>query len=374
MIIMKKIAVLGANYPLLSFYKQAKQLGYEIYSFASGDDTICSKYADYFYPISFTETDEIIKICKKNNIDGVISFSLESALPYVYKISRELGVPCNSEGCEKLTANKFTMRERLNLLNVSIPSYQILDSNEENVNIPFPLIVKPVDSGGSQGVTLVLDKVDLTNAIDSALEFSSSKQIIVEQYIDGREFSIESISYRGEHYILAITDKITTGPPNFVELEHHQPADISNELKEKITSLVFSTLNALKVEYGAAHTEVKLDDNGSAYVIELGARMGGDFITSDLVKLSTGYDFVNGVLEISCGEFNTPKQLDNKYAGVYFLSKQTNNLLNYIKNYKDYTAIKDCDFNNEIILVQRNADRAGYFIYQQMNSRFKIED
>ena len=67
-------------------------------------------------------------------------------------------------------------------------------------------------------------------------------------------------------------------------------------------------------------------------------------------------------------------QLDNKYAGVYFLSKQTNNLLNYIKNYKDYTAIKDCDFNNEIILVQRNADRAGYFIYQQMNSRFKIED
>lgn len=369
---MKKIAVLGANYPLLSSYNQAKQLGYEIYSFANGDDTICSKYADYFYPISFTETDEIIKICKKNNIDGVTSFSLESALPYVYKISRELGVPCNSDECEKLTANKFTMRERLNLLNVSIPLYQILDSNEESVNIPFPVIVKPIDSGGSQWVTLVLDKVDLTNAIERALEFSSSKQIIVEQYIDGREFSIESISYRGEHYILAITDKITTGPPNFVELEHHQPADISNELKENITTLVINTLNALKVEYGAAHTEVKLDDNGSAYVIELGARMGGDFITSDLVKLSTGYDFVKGVLEISCGQFHVPMLTYSKFSGIYFLSEQTDYVLKYIQGQEKNEYIIDYDINGEVVLAKSNRDRAGYFIYQQDNSRFNI--
>ena len=105
---MKKIAVLGANYQYLSFYLQAEELGYEIYSFGKEcDDHISAeKYADHFYDISFTEKENILEICKLEGVQGVTSFLIESALPYVYYVSRGLGVPCNSPLCEALTANK----------------------------------------------------------------------------------------------------------------------------------------------------------------------------------------------------------------------------------------------------------------------------
>lgn len=362
----KKIAVLGANYQYLSFYRQAKALGYEIYSFGREcDDHISAeKYADHFYDLSFTEKDKILDICLSEGVQGVTSFLIESALPYVYYISRGLGVPCNSPECEALTANKYTMREQMRKERVSIPAYMALQSREE-VNIPFPVIVKPADSGGSRGITLIRDKQDFDKALQRALEWSPSRTALVEQFVEGREFSIESISYQGKHYVIQITDKVTTESPFFVELAHHQPANLNDKQWNAIKDLTIQMLNALKVEYGASHTEIKMDADGTPYVIEMGARMGGDYIQSDLVRLSTGYDFVNGVLEIATGSFTEPYFTLNKKSGVYFLCEETKaRVLPYIRNRNLYPFIVDADIWGDIKSVQCNSDRGGYFIYQ----------
>ncbi len=364
---MKKIAVLGANYQYLSFYRQAKELGYEIYSFGKEcDDHISAeKYADHFYDISFTEKEKILEICKLEGVQGVTSFLIESALPYVYYVSRGLGVPCNSPLCEALTANKYTMREQLRKEGVSIPAYQVVHAKDEDIDIPFPVIVKPADSGGSRGVTLIHDKNEFEKALQRALSWSPSKTALVEQFIEGREFSIESISYQGKHYVVQITDKVTTGAPFFVELQHHQPADLTEKQWGDIKNLTIQMLDALKVEYGASHTEIKMDANGIPYVIEMGARMGGDFIQSDLVRLSTGYDLVGGVLEVATGKFTKPEYSSLQKSGVYFLCEETKDIvLPYIQNKEKYPFIVDADIWGSIQTVQCNSDRGGYFIYQ----------
>ena len=242
-----KIAVLGANYQYLSFYKQAKALGYEIISFGrEEDDHVCSELADKFYNISFTEKEQILKICKQEGVDGVTSFLIESALPYVYYISRGLGIPCNSKECESLIRDKLTMRERMKEMNISIPAYAVVHSKVDNYNILFPVVVKPADSGGSRGVTLVYERGQLEIAIERALEWSPSKTVMLEQFVGGREFSIEAISFEGKHYIVQITDKVTTGSPYFVELAHHQPADLTIRQWDDIKELTIS-------EIGRAH-------------------------------------------------------------------------------------------------------------------------
>jgi biotin carboxylase len=298
-------------------------------------------------------------------VEGVTSFLIESALPYVYYIMRGLGLPCNSVECERLTANKYTMREQLRKEQVSIPQYAAIHSLDEMPDIPLPVIIKPADSGGSRGITLVRRPEELPHALERALGWSPSKTALVEQYIDGREFSIEAISFEGKHYILQVTDKVTTGAPYFVELAHHQPAALTSSQRKSIENLTIDMLNALKVGYGASHTEIRFDQNDTPYIIEMGARMGGGFITSDLVKLSTGYDFVNGTIEVSTGHFTVPIVKPLAYSGVYLLSAETKDkVLPYIEHADQHPEVVDADIWGEIQPVKCNSDRGGYFIYQ----------
>lgn len=361
-----KIAVIGANYQYLSFYKQTKALGYEIYSFARAiDDNPCWEIADHHYDLAFKDMDKILEVCKKEGVQGVTTFLLESALPCMYFVAEGLGTPCNSKECQEITANKFNMREQMRKYGVSIPSYQLVRSKTDKIDIPYPIIVKPADNGGSRGVTLAKTEKELGVALDRAFGYSPNQTVLIEQFIEGREFSVESITCKGKHFVLQITDKVTTGAPFFVELAHHQPADLTDKQRQDITNLTIQMLDALKIENSAGHTEIKMDANGVPYIIEMGPRMGGGYISSDLVRLSTGYDYVKGVLEVATGQFVEPVFGEQKCSGVYFLCEETKDkVLPYIQNRDKYPFIFDADIWGRIQPVKCNSDRGGYFIYQ----------
>ncbi|NCC18144.1 MAG: ATP-grasp domain-containing protein [Bacteroidia bacterium] len=364
---MKKLAVIGANEPLECFYKQAKQLGYYLIGIAYEEGAVCKKYCDEFYPISFIDKDAVLEVCKYKKIDGITSFSLESALPTLIYVANNLGLISNSFECAKRLENKYTMRECFTANEITNPAYIIAKTEEEllNVNIPFPCIVKPVDSGGSQGVTKVDNSEELKHAFNRALEYSRNGGVIIEQFIDGREFSVEYISHNGHHYFLQITDKVTSGEPYFIELAHHQPAQVTNELSNRIKKMVVDALTALNIENSASHTEIKLDSKGNLYIIEVGARMGGDYITSDLVRLSTGYDFVKGVIDLALGDFQEPLLYDSKCSGIYFYSSLSPHIKEYIKSNEDNQIVIETHLNGiENNFCYRNGDRNGYFIYQ----------
>ena len=198
----------------------------------------------------------------------------------------------------------------------------------------------------------------------------SLKVLIIEEFIDGREVSVETISWEGKHYVLQITDKVTTGAPYFVELEHHQPTSLSTEIKKNIHSVVLKALTALNIKYGASHSELMITDSGDIKVVEIGARMGGDFIGSNLVKLSTGYDFLAGVIKVAMGTFEEPKITEENYSGVYFLSKETERLLPFIKNFREYPEIVEAAITSSTLKsIQSSGDRSGYVIYKSMEGR-----
>ena len=370
----EKIAVIGANEPLIPFYRQAKSLGYEIIGIAIEKGAVCKKYCDKFYPVSFTDKDDVVEVCRKEDVDGIVSFSLESALPTVAYVAKKLGLVSNSEESIKLTQSKFAQRQALEKAGIPVPKYYLIENedNLDNVNCRFPVIVKPVDSGGSQGICKVETKDKLEEAYKYAICFSRTSKVIIEEYIDGREFSVEYISHQGKHFFLQITDKVTSGAPRFVEMQHHQPADIPESVWNRIKEMVEGALTALKIENSASHTEIKWNSDDELFIIETGARMGGDYISSDLVRLSTGYDFVRGVIELAVGNFKEPQFSGHYHSGVYFYSQLAPKVGEIIRHHEVYPQIVEWGIENgPLAEVHSNADRSGYFLYKSdENKRF----
>lgn len=364
---MQKIAIIGASYLQLPLVKKAKEMGLEVYCFAWEEGAVCKDVTDYFYPISIVEHDEILKICQNVKIDGICTISSDVAAPTVAYVASKMGLIANEYEASVRANNKFLMRNAFMAAGIPCPQYRMVTSVEEakDINLSYPLIVKPSDRSGSLGVTKVLCEEELNLAIEKAIGVSFKKQAMVEEFIDGREISVEFISYKGKHYPLQITDKVTTEAPHFVELEHHQPAEFSTDELENIYSITKNALNALGLTNGASHSEYKITKDGRIAVMEIGGRMGGDFIGSDLVRLSTGYDFLKGVIEVALGLFEEPMKTLSKHSGVYFLAKETEYVKSVIENYRQYPDIVEAVItDNELRNVQCSADRSGYFIYQ----------
>lgn len=364
---MKKLAIIGASYLQLPLVLKAKEMGVETICFAWEDGAVCKDVADQFYPISIIDKEPILYKCQEIGIDGITSIASDTAVVTVNYVASRMGLISNSDDYSGVTTNKYLMRQCF--MENDIPSPKSMMVNNDNQyqvkGFLFPLIVKPTDRSGSRGVEKVLDPIQLEGAVARALKESFEHKAVIEEFVTGREISVESISYKGKHYVLQMTDKVTTGAPFFVELEHHQPSTLPETIKNKVKVIVLKALEALHIEYGASHSELKITNDGDIRVIEIGARMGGDFIGSNLVQLSTGYDFLKGVIEVAFDDFHEPVLSKHNYSGVYFLSEKTKYLKPFIDNWKTFSQIVDAGITDtELRPVECSGDRSGYLIYQ----------
>jgi biotin carboxylase len=362
---MKKIAIVGASYLQLPLVKRAKEMGFETHCFAWEEGAVCKDVSNYFYPISILDKDLIYEKCSQIQIDGITTIATDMAIPTICYTAEKLGLISNSYKSAVSSTNKGLMRNAFVKADVKSPKFIEVASFNQNdfLSFQFPLIVKPVDRSGSRGVSKVNDYAQLRDGINSACKESFSKQCIVEEFIEGVEVSVESISWDGEHHILAITDKVTTNAPYFVELAHHQPSMLNQEILTALARETSKALTALDVEYGAGHSEFKITGDGKIYNIEVGARMGGDFIGSHLVQLSTGYDFLQGVINVALNQFEKPQVISTKsYAGVYFLSKETESLLEYFTKENPFD-VERLIQNQSLKNITNSNDRSGYLIY-----------
>lgn len=299
-----KIVIIGANNFQLPLILKAKSLGYETHVFAWKEGAVGAEYADYFYPISIVEKDEILEKCKEIKPDAVISVASDLATLTVNYLAEKLNLTGNSLECTKISTNKYEMRKAFKNAGVAVPQFVEVDENTklDEFEFKYPVIVKPTDRSGSRAITKVLKSSELKKAVKEATSVSFEKKAIIEEYIDGNEYSAECISYKGKHQLLAITKKETTGAPHFIETGHIQPAGLDEETNRKIEKEIYKALNSLKIENGASHSEFKINSKGEVRIIEIGARMGGDCIGSDLVQISTGYDFLKMVIDVALGK------------------------------------------------------------------------
>lgn len=369
---MKKLAVIGASYLQLPLVKKAKEMGLEVHCFAWAEGAVCKDMADYFYPISIVDKEDILTVCQAVRIDGICTIASDVAAPTVAYVANRMNLVGNDYEAAVRANNKYQMREAFVKAEVPCPKYtmitpEVLHSSEVVYMLKefkYPMIIKPSDRSGSLGVTKVEFPADLDSAIEFAMEKSFKHQAMVEEFIEGREISVEFISYNGVHYPLQITDKVTTEAPHFVELEHHQPSTLSEEMFATIYDITKTALNALGLTNGASHAEYKITRDGRIAIMEIGGRMGGDFIGSDLVRLSTGYDFVKGVIDVALGEFTEPVKTLNMCSGVYFLCKETQYLKTIIENWQDNPSFVEGEITDNVLReVTCSADRSGYVIY-----------
>ncbi len=371
---MKNVAIIGASYLQLPVYLKAKEIGIKTIGFAWEEGAVAKDYCDTFYPISIVEKELILEICQKENINGILSIASDVAVPTVSYVASKMGLTGNSIDSARYSTNKFLMRERLKEVGLNCPVFflikNISDARTVGKSISYPAIVKPVDRSGSKGVTKVLDENELKFATKIALKSSLCNQAIVEEFVEGIEVSVEMISYSGVHYGLTITDKETSGAPHFVELAHHQPSQLPQDIQKEIFEASKKGLDALEIGNGASHPEFIISSKG-IYVTEIGARMGGDFIGSDLVYLSTGYDFLKGVLQVAVGKFEIPEKSHKKFSGVYFYSEISKHVREFIDNEDQHNIVRSEITSEELIPLKQSADRSGYCIYQA-EKRIKI--
>jgi biotin carboxylase len=346
---MKKLAILGASYLQVPLIKKANEMGLETHVFAWENGAIGKEFASYFYPISILDKDSILGKCEEIGISGITTIGTDIAMPTVNYVANKLGLICNSLKATLISTDKYEMRKALFSNNIPCPKFSFYNSaNFVNAeNLQFPLIVKPTDRSGSRGVTKVNNVAEANVAISKALDNSINQRVIVEEFINSdREFSVEFISYNGVHFPLAITDKVTTREPYFVEVAHHQPANLNQFTIDKIFDVTIRVLNALQIENGASHTEVYLLENGDIRVVECAGRMGGELIGSHLVQLSTGFDFMMATIDVSLRQFDISKYLSIPklpYSGVYYIIAKPGVVTEIIDNSSNFPEVVYCE-------------------------------
>ncbi|WP_343248575.1 ATP-grasp domain-containing protein [Diplocloster hominis] len=374
---MKRLAIIGASYLQVPLIIKAKELEVETHVFAWGKNEPGEKCADFFYPISIIDKETILRECKKIGISGICSIASDLASITVNYVACAMGLVGNSIECTMMSTNKYMMRQAFEKNGDPSPkSYLVSDGIcLKNKSLKFPIIVKPTDRSGSRGITKLKTEENLEYAIQIAKEQGFEKKVLVEEYVYGEEYSIECISWRGKHSFIAMTKKYTTGAPHFIEMAHLQPALVSPEILNKVKRIVFHALDSLKIEFGASHTEIKIDKAGSINLIEIGGRMGGDLIGSKLVELSTGIDFVRAVIQIALSEKpNLDPIKETSAAAVrYIFSEKDMNVLGKIKlEHPEVLVSADIqEVGNG--KVTDSSNRYGYFLLESKDVRDLLE-
>ena len=356
----RKLAIIGASMGQLPIVKKAKEMGLHTVCFAWDKGAVCKEECDEFYPISIFEVDSIVDVCQQIGIDGVVSTASEETAKVVSEVAHSLGLNCTPPEVIDIIQNKELVRELTQSVEgLSKPAVWTLDEISE---IRYPCVVKPIKGSAKRGVTYCKNADNLHEALDYAS--SIGQKIIIEEYIDGDEFAIESLSFHGEHKVVQITRKVNTGIPHFVEIEHHHSPEIWNQHHEIVETIIPRILNSLGFTNGASHIEVKIK-NGNIFLIEVNPRGAGDHIDT-LIPLSTNCDFIGELIKIVLNSFREISINHNAYSGILFLVSQNKRILKYF-NDENYDWLYERELitqGDSLTQSTSNYERDGYIIYK----------
>lgn len=373
---MKKLLVLAAGLLQIPVIKKAREKGY--YVIAADDDPKAPGMAladKAIVPGGLMNEEKMVAIAKEEHIDGVIHPCSEVAMNVMGRINDELGLCGISKEIAIRATNKHLMREAFEKYGAPSPK-SILARDEEDAWLLFNndfdtnAILKPSRNSGSRGIAKVvkgISKKDFVVLYRRALDESRDHQVLIEQFIEGPEFSVEVIVWQGVPHVLAVTDKKTTEAPYFVELGHNQPSIYPDEIQQKLKDGAIAGCKALGLTYCAAHCELKIQ-NGEAYLMEIGARMGGDFISTELTHLSSGIDMVAATIDVVLGVEPNLKPVEEKHGVAirYFtpnpgivMSMEGEEMLKRPDVYDAEIYVKPGDKVRE---VKSSLDRSGHVI------------
>lgn len=302
---MKKLLLLGGPVFQKPVVERAKAMGLRVGVADISPDAPAAQIADDFFCGSIRDFDAMLEIAKEYLPDAIASGACDTSVVTVSKLCEELGLPGNSVEAALNSTDKHRMIECFARKGVAHPSFVVAkkeDIGQFAPEIPYPIIAKPTDSAGGRGVNLVHSREELMPALLAASEAGLSGDVLVEEYMIGPEVSVELLVVDGVAHVLQVTDKLTSGAPNYFEIGHCQPTSLKDEDRAAISELAKAAVLAVGLKNSAAHVEIIVTPNGPK-MVELGARLGGDWITSYLIQGSVGgIDMIECMVRIALGE------------------------------------------------------------------------
>lgn len=304
---MKKLLVLAAGILQLPIIRRAREMGFYVIAADADPAAPGLPYADKAIVADITLEEAMLAIARQEKIAGVIHPCSEVSMSVMGRINDEMGLHGISRQTALCATNKHLMRTAFERAGAPSPrSYCTEDVGQGYAlfsDIGGKALLKPSRSSGSRGIAAIgpgMPFAEFAWLFERSRRESRDASVMIEQFIDGPEFSVEIIIWNRTVNVLQVTDKKTTGEPFFVELGHSQPSCFPSSTVDTVRNAAIQGVAALCLNNCAAHAEVKLEA-GKAYLMEIGARLGGDFISTELTRLSTGIDMVAAAIDVAMG-------------------------------------------------------------------------
>lgn len=300
----KKILILGTGNAQEDIIRYCKEDGFEVYacSYTKGDKA--EKYADHFALINIIEVEQIEKYIQENNIDYIYSAGSDIAMPSVTKVAEDLNLPCFvSSRTAFVCNNKNVLREELGENFKGNLQYVVLSSVPEKIALDFPVIMKPVDSQGQRGVIKVNNIEELQENFERSMSFSHIKKVIVEEYVEGNEISVNAFVKNGEMQFALVSDReVWEDFPGGIIRKHILPGKYAgSQVEEKIIDLVKRVVDKLEIKNGPAYFQIKIKNEEEPKLLEVTPRLDGCHMWR-VIKEYTGVDLLAASVKLLKGE------------------------------------------------------------------------
>lgn len=306
---MSKILVLPGTRWQIPLIQKAKRMGHNVFVVNPVKNDRIEQLADSFFASDIFLIDEIEKYAKTRGIEAIISDECDIAMPVVAELGERLKLPTISTATAALYTNKYMMREFARKIGIKNAEYQLCENAEDAVEFlketGRSVIIKPIDCNASRGVFKVDSEQDIRNHFDEALFFSRiQKAVLAERYISGTEFTVDGIKTPDHHFTLAISEKKHYRHNENIAKEllfTHSNNQYDYERLKRVND--YFIMNSPLV-FGLTHAEYKYE-NGEFYLIEIGARGGGNLISSVISQYMSGFDVYEYLINCSLGNIVT---------------------------------------------------------------------
>lgn len=330
---MKKLMLLGGMRYLVPVIEAAHKLGVYVITCDYLPNNIAHKYSDEYCNVSILEKDKVLEKARELKIDGILSFACDPGVVTAAYVAEKMGLPSSGpyESVEILQ-NKGKFRKFLTDNNFNVPVAKQYTDIETALNdiemFNWPVIVKPTDSAGSKGVTKVVEKSELRDAINYALKFSHSNEFIIEDFLEkiGDSSDCDSFSVDGElKFVSFSAQKFDENCENpYTPAAYTWPASISKEHQEELTNEIQRLLKLLDMKNSIYNIETRECTNGKAYIMECSPRGGGNRL-AEMIRYMTGVDMITNIVKSALGmelDVIEQKEIKDNWAEIILHSEK----------------------------------------------------
>lgn len=357
----KKILLLGGSAQQIVAIETAKRLGYYTVLCDYLEDNPGQYHADKFYLVSTTDKDAVLTVAMKENIDGILAYASDPAAPTAAYVAEKMSLPGNPYSSVEILCNKDLFRKFLKSNGFNTPIAKGYSNKNIDTSIfTLPVIIKPVDSSGSKGATVLDSWKDLDRALEFAFSFSRSHRIIIEEFIEKKhKYLIGGDIFVNEGKVILwglLNCHRDDSVNSLVPVGKSYPLLLDDDDKNIVQSTLQSMINKLGISFGSVNVELVVDKNNKVWPIDVGPRAGGNMIP-DLLSMIFDVDVVEMAILVAMGEKIDSKAKDGKlFFATHNLHTDKNGLYKEIKFSEklEQNIVKKC-------LYKKSGDKVEYF-------------